>query len=128
MKPLTLEWIEKAEEDWVVMLRSYRARKDPAYNAACFHAQQCAEKYLKGRLEEAGIAFNKTHDLTELLTQATAIEPGWSGLQPEIDNLNRFSVTFRYPGQSAAKIDAKQAVADCRKVRAAARAAFGLPV
>jgi HEPN domain-containing protein len=88
---------------------------------------QCAEKYLKGRLEEAGIAFQKTHDLSDLLNQATTIEPGWSTLQPEIDNLNRFSVTFRYPGQSAAKIDAKQAVQDCRKVRDAARIAFGLP-
>jgi HEPN domain-containing protein len=128
MKPLTLEWIEKAEEDWIVMLRSYRARKDPSYNAACFRAQQCAEKYLKGRLEEAGIVFQKTHDLIELLNQATAIETSWSTLQPEIDNLTRFSVIYRYPGQSATKQGAKQAVKDCRKVRAAARAAFGLPV
>lgn len=128
MKPLTLEWIEKAEEDWVVLLRSYRARKAPSYNAVCFHAQQCAEKYLKGRLEEAGIAFRKTHDLAELLNQVTAVEPNWAVLQAEVDNLNRFSVTFRYPGQSAVKVDAKQALQDCRKVRAAARAAFGLPV
>jgi HEPN domain-containing protein len=128
MKPLTLEWIEKAEEVWVVMLRSYRARKDPSYNATCFHAQQCAEKYLKGRLEEAGIVFNKTHDLIELLNQATTVEPGWSALQPEVDNLNRFSVAFRYPGQSATKQGAKEAVQDCRKFRAAARAAFALPV
>lgn len=127
MKPLTLEWIEKAEEDWVVLLRSYRARKDPSYNAACFHAQQCAEKYLKARLEEAGVAFNKTHDLDELLAQAAVIEPSWAALQPELDYLNRFSVMFRYPGQSATKQGARQAVQDCRKVRAAARAAFGLP-
>ena len=32
MKPLTLEWIEKAEED----LKAYRARKNPAYNAPAF--------------------------------------------------------------------------------------------
>ena len=67
MKPLTAEWIEKAEEDWVSLLRSYRARKDPSYNVACFHAQQCAEKYLKSRLVEAVAAFPKTHDLLLLL-------------------------------------------------------------
>ena len=79
MKPLTLEWIEKAEEDWIVMLRSYRARKDPSYNAACFHAQQCAEKYLKGRLEEAGIAFRKTHDLQRFrLAYSVAARSVWS--------------------------------------------------
>ena len=50
MSPLTQEWVEKAEEDFRVATREYRARKHPAYNAACFHAQQCAEKYLKARL------------------------------------------------------------------------------
>ncbi|MGH9847530.1 MAG: nucleotidyltransferase domain-containing protein [Blastocatellia bacterium] len=39
-----------------------------------------------------------------------------------------FSVTFHYPGQSATKQGAKQAVQDCRIVRDAARVAFGLPV
>jgi HEPN domain-containing protein len=129
MKPLTLEWIEKAEEDWVMMLKGYRARKDPAYNAACFHGQQCAEKYLKGRLEEASIAFRKTHDLSELLTQAIAIEPSWQGLQSDLDFLNKYSVTHRYPGGgSADKAEAKDAVSACRKVRHAVRTAFGLPV
>ncbi len=63
MKPTTLEWISKAEDDWHVAGMSYRARKHPSYDAAAFHAQQCAEKYLKARLEEAGIAFARTHDL-----------------------------------------------------------------
>lgn len=128
MKPITLEWVEKAEEDWNIMLIGYRARKNPAYNAACFHAQQCAEKYLKGRLAEAGIAFRKTHDLNELLTQAKAIEPSWNSLQQECDSLNDYTIVFRYPGRSATKADAKAAVDDCRKVRRAARTALGLPV
>ncbi|MGH9843789.1 MAG: HEPN domain-containing protein [Blastocatellia bacterium] len=128
MKALTTEWIEKAEEDWVMMLKGYRARKDPAYNASCFHAQQCAEKYLKGGLEEAGIPFRKTHDLKELLTQSLAVEPTWNSLDPELDNLNRFSILFRYPGRSAVKSDAKKAVEDCRKVRRVIRTSLGLPV
>jgi len=39
MKPTTLEWIHKAEEDWHVAQMSYRARKHPSYDAAVFHAQ-----------------------------------------------------------------------------------------
>ncbi len=128
MKPLTIEWIEKAEEDWVMMLKGYRARKDPAYNAACFHAQQCAEKYLKGRLEEAGIAFRKTHDLIELLNQTLAVEPGWISRRKELKNLNKYSILHRYPGSSADKAEAKEAVSACRKVRRVIRTAFGLPV
>ena len=127
MKPLTSEWIEKAEEDWNVLLKIYRARKNPAYNATCFHAQQCAEKYLKGRLEEAGVTFAKTHDLDQLLKQAQAIEPSWATLQPDLSFLNDFSVLFRYPGSSASKATAKKAVDACRKVRRAIRTAFGLP-
>jgi HEPN domain-containing protein len=46
MNPLTLEWIDKAEGDWITASREYRARRQPNYDAACFHAQQTAEKYL----------------------------------------------------------------------------------
>ena len=44
MNPLTLEWIAKAEGDMDTALREYRARRRPNYDAACFHAQQTAEK------------------------------------------------------------------------------------
>lgn len=127
MKPITAEWVEKAEEDWIAMLRLYRARKDPSYNIACFLAQQCAEKYLKSRLVEGGVTFPKTHDLQVLLTLLQPIEPGWATLQPEMDVLNRYAVAYRYPGQSATKADAKEAVKDCRKARRVIRTTYGLP-
>ena len=47
MKPLTREWVRKAEGDYATAAREMRARKSPNYDAACFHAQQCVEKYLK---------------------------------------------------------------------------------
>ena len=45
MKPLTREWVEKAENDWGSLNREIRARKNPNYDAACFFAQQCVEKF-----------------------------------------------------------------------------------
>ena len=57
MKPSTLEWVDKAEADYETALREFRARRQPNFDDACFHAQQCIEKYLKARLIEAGIAF-----------------------------------------------------------------------
>lgn len=51
MNPLTLEWISKAEGDYSTAKREYRVRKDPNYDAVCFHAQQAAEKYIKGFLQ-----------------------------------------------------------------------------
>jgi len=81
MQPLTTEWIAKAEGDFVSATREMRARKAPNYDAACFHAQQCAEKYMKARLQEANISFPRTHDLEVLLDLLLRIEPGWSTLR-----------------------------------------------
>lgn len=47
MTPLTREWVMKADGDYATASRELRARKQPNYDAACFHAQQCAEKDLK---------------------------------------------------------------------------------
>ncbi len=128
MKQLTREWIDKAEGDWHDAQRAYRARKHPNYDSACFHAQQCVEKYFKARLEEAGIAFTKTHELPLLLTLTTQVEPQWAALQQQANALNSYAVDFRYPGKSATKANAKQAIKDCREVRRVIRTAFGLPV
>ena len=57
MQALTSEWVTKAEGDFVTARRELRARVLPNYDAACFHAAQCAEKYFKARLQEANIAF-----------------------------------------------------------------------
>ncbi|MFN0080743.1 MAG: HEPN domain-containing protein [Prosthecobacter sp.] len=68
MKTATLEWIAKGEEDWSVAQSLARRRRKPVHNSVCYHCQQCAEKYLKARLEEAGVLIFKSHDLPHLLT------------------------------------------------------------
>ena len=128
MKPITLEWIDKAEAGWVTAQREMRARKLPNFDAACFHAQQCAEKYLKARLEEAGLPFGKTHNLIAVVTLALAVEPTWAILQPHLNALNVYAVAYRYPGTSASKGDANDAIKACREVRRRVREAFGLPL
>jgi HEPN domain-containing protein len=121
MKPITREWVEKAEGDYHSAGRELRARRNPNYDAACFHAQQCAEKYLTARLQETKVTFEKTHNLIELLEIVLKAEPSWELLRPFLQALNIFSVGFRYPGESATKEMAKKAVADCRKVRETVR-------
>ena len=128
MKPITLEWIDKAEGDWHIGQMSYRARKHPNYDAAAFHAQQCAEKYLKARLVEAGVAFQKTHDLLTLHQTVVTVEPNWNVLYPFLLTLDPFAVAYRYPGSWATKADAQNALKSCREVRHTVRAGFGLPL
>ena len=54
MTPLTREWVAKAEGDYATARREARARRQPNFDAVCFHAQQCAEKYVKALLQETG--------------------------------------------------------------------------
>jgi len=107
-------------------LREVRARRHPNHDSACFHAQQCVEKYLKARLQEAGLVFPKTHDLLELLKRVLVVEPTWATLTPSLTQLVNYAVAFRYPGVSASRADARKALAACRLVRRAVRASLGL--
>lgn len=126
MKPITSEWISKAEGDWNAARILFRARKHPNYDGACFHTQQCAEKYLKARLEEGGIPFGKTHDLEKLLGQALTVEPRLSVLRHDMMFLTDFSDEDGYPESSAIKAQAKEAIQRCGTALNVIRKAFGL--
>ena len=124
MKPLTHEWIVKADGDYRTACREWRVRRLPNYDAVCFHAQQATEKYLKARLQDADIAFEKTHNLIRLLDLALAAEPTWDAFRSELGVLNQFAVAFRYPGESAQKSNAAQALRICKSLRAEIRNAL----
>ncbi len=126
MLPMTREWVLKAESDYDVVLLLLRSRKRSRHDPTCFHAQQCVEKYLKGRLTEAGIPFSKTHDLNTLLNLVATIEPRWSVLSGSFRSLTDHSVDPRYPGKSATLSEARTAVATCRRFRKLARQSLGL--
>ena len=126
MKPLTSEWIEKAEADFISAKREFRARKQPNYDATCFFAQQCIEKYIKARLQEAEIEFGKTHDLVKLLELVSVVETLWELYRPTFRPISTYAVNFRYPGESASKEEAAEVLKICRDFRKVARLSLGL--
>ena len=126
MKPIAAEWVTRAEGDFAMLERECQVRGNPNYDGICFHAQQCAEKYLKARLCEADISFSKIHDLVILLEQALVAEPEWETFREDLAYLSDFAVTFRYPGESADAESAFDAQRRCRLFRDAARNALGL--
>lgn len=117
MKPLTQEWIEKAEGDFRTAGRELRAKTLPNYDAVCFHAQQCAEKYLKARLQEADIAVPKIHDLTALLDLLLPHDPELETLRFALGMLTDYAVEVRYPGFSADQAVAEEVYGLCEQVR-----------
>jgi HEPN domain-containing protein len=109
MKPLTHEWVEKAEEDYRVAKREQRA-KPSAYSAVCFHAQQCAEKYLKALLQEHAVPFQRTHDLEALMSLGLPVVPTLETHRESLQWLTAFAVEVRYPGMKASRKDAERCV------------------
>ena len=128
MKPITQQWVDKAESDWEFAGRAMRVRDAPVYDHVCFHSHESAEKYLKARLVEADIPFPKTHNLPYLLTLLLPVGPEWHVLEPDLLGLKAFGVSIVYPGKDADKADAQAALRYCRAVREAARLSLGLPI
>jgi HEPN domain-containing protein len=79
-------------------------------------------------LEEAGFSFKRTHDLEVLLKLILPVEPTWNVLLADAQFLSDFAVDYRYPGATAVKADAVQAIKSCRRIRKTIRPSLGLPV
>ena len=126
MNDLTAEWVEKAEGDYATARRELRARRHPNYDAACFHAQQTAEKYLKAFLHELGVAFPRTHSLIELLELCLPLDASFELQRRQLVLLDRYAVRYRYPGESADKAEARLAVNTVDGFRALARQKLGI--
>ena len=120
-----LAWVARAEEDFALARTALR-RKQPLASGACFHAQQCAEKYMKALLISKSADFPKTHDLL-LLNNLCSI----SGILLEIDpkhlnTLTDYAVRTRYPGNDPTAEDAKEAIELAKLVRNFARKFLGM--
>jgi HEPN domain-containing protein len=125
MKRTTAEWVRKAEADLVFAQQGSRS-KVPLHDGVCFHCQQCAEKYLKGLLEELSLGIPKTHDLDQLLTVLLSHYSSLKSLRRGFVFLTNFAVGVRYPGDNASKRQATAALRWAMKVRAEARKLLGI--
>ncbi len=126
MNPLTLEWIEKAEEDYNAA-KWLQESPNPVHNSICFHVQQCIEKYLKAWLQEANIPFSKTHDLEELLNLIVPTLSAWQTWQSDFKIITAYTVESRYPGDTATDENTQHAMHICDEVRQAVRTHLNLP-
>jgi HEPN domain-containing protein/predicted nucleotidyltransferase len=112
------EWIALAEDDLQAAVQILKMGAQCPTFTVCFHAQQCAEKYLKAFLVFRGTPFGKTHNIHDL---RTLLPPR---LRPKMDlksqkQLTEYAVPVRYP--PAVRViplkEARQAVAIARRVR-----------
>ena len=121
----TLAWVPRAEEDYALARSSLRRRRPLVYGA-CFHAQQCVEKYLKAALVARGQAFPWTHDLVALADLCTKAGLPLAVHSDQLDILSAYAVRVRYPGEELSLADAKSAFEIVKDLRRSLRKALGL--
>ena len=126
MNPLTLEWIQTAEGDFVSARHFHQGQKS-MYDIICFLSQQCIEKYLKAWLQENDVPFTKTHDLERLLGFIVPRIPGWHVWQADFSLFSEDAIDFLYPGKYATAKDALQTIHTCTEMRQAIRSELKLP-
>lgn len=115
------EWIAKAESDLLTASHTLKLGRRCPTDAVCFHAQQCAEKYIKALLVLQQIDFPKTHDLEALAARLRGSRK--PGLAPDdLARLKRYATVTRYPGAEEIPLtDAREAIAAVRRVRKSIR-------
>lgn len=80
--------LRKAESDTLALDVTLRSG---ALDAACFHAQQAAEKYLKAFLTQEDVTFPYTHNLTRLIELCAGIDADFRSLLPRVEPLTPYA-------------------------------------
>jgi len=113
-----LAWFAKADADLEMARRALEPDR-PFPDMACFHAQQCAEKYLKGYLVAHDVLFRFVHDLDYLIQLCTPLNPAFENLTPAAEILNAYITTSRYPAETDPEPDipeAQEAIRQAQKI------------
>ena len=93
-------WLRRAHSD-LILGRTALDTPGVLLEDACFHAQQCVEKALKGLLAHRGIAFPRTHVLETLLD---LLKSARVDLPLEVDEsfvLTECPIGTRYPASGS---------------------------
>ncbi len=96
VRELATEWMLRSEHDLRVA-RYPVTMDDPPPESIGFHAQQCAEKALKGYLTLQRVAFGRRHDLSYLIDLCVSLDSSFERFRAEADELTPYAVEFRYP-------------------------------
>jgi HEPN domain-containing protein len=86
-------WLRKAASNFTTL---EAAQKAQAYDAACFHAQQAVELYLKAYLIFHETGFPLTHNLTKLVDICIELDSSFSLILSIVEPLTPYAVELRY--------------------------------
>lgn len=119
------QWVAFGDEDMSVAQHTLGMVDDCPYRLVAYHAQQCAEKYLKAYLVFRGIDFPFTHNIARLL-ELCSEQPDWGEQLKDAEELTPFAITARYPGEDEpiTRSESQRAIKIAACVRETVRAAL----
>ena len=117
MREVASEWISKAEGDYRSAEVLLYQIEIPEIDTACFHCQQCAEKYVKAFLTEHDLEFPRNHDLVRLLVLCLTVDESFESVRDNLRRLENYGVIIRYPGLTVPLDMAHKAFEDASQVR-----------
>jgi HEPN domain-containing protein len=117
MREITEEWISKAEDDYRSADALLYVVEVPIVDTACFHCQQCAEKYVKAYLEEHEVDYARNHNLMQLLDLCIRLDESFETIRRPLQSLEHYAVTIRYPGLRVPLDLGKEAYKTATRVR-----------
>ncbi len=89
------EWFNRGQID--IDEAEFLLKHNRAFEVISFHIQQGIEKYLKGYLISQGWQLEKTHDLRELLNEATKMDKSFGKFISPLRKISRYYIESRYP-------------------------------
>jgi len=115
------EWMNYGDEDLRLARHAMTLSSSIPFRLIAFHAQQCAEKYLKAYLVCCGVDFPYTHDIAKLLKWCGEVD--WKKKLTTADELTPYAVTARYPGirLAVSKQEAMKAIRTASRVQRVVR-------
>jgi|APCry1669188970_1035186.scaffolds.fasta_scaffold03908_2 HEPN domain-containing protein len=121
MKPVTKEWLSRANDDLSVIEKIIDNIN--LTNMSAFHAQQAVEKILKGVIEEYEIGFVKTHKLEFLLAKVRK----YITFDVDITQIKRLDEVYtetRYPSDLGLLPYGKPTIEDVREFQEFAKSLY----
>ncbi len=102
---LAQEWFERGKDSLLFAKAGFK--ETCIARDAYYLSHQAAEKYLKGYLVANAVEPERTHDLSQILTECMKIDKQFSELTEQCKFLYEFFSPVRYPGGILENFDNK---------------------
>jgi HEPN domain-containing protein len=117
MREETRNWISKGDKDLGTAGFALNSVDGPLPVTTGLHCQKAVENYLRAYLLENEISFSNKHGLNSLFQACVSFDKSLEALRTDIDQLEGYSIAFRYPKAEDSLKFRNDAIATAKRVK-----------